>query len=693
MYDLNRARWYVNRLTAMSPSEFGARVQERILVAQEKLTGLPDLRIALDEDRYWEQFLNEESSHFFFKCREQLSWQQQFKIYFPQELDACLKTANSLVKGQIQLFKRDINLGEKITWQRDPLTKKQWPADFYANIDTRDGQLIGGVKWVWELNRHHQFVTLGKAYFLTGDEIFAQALCDQWQRWILDNPPLFGVNWTSPLEMALRLINWTWSITFIRLSPVMTKELFTQILQSIAQQATFISRHLSAHSSANNHLIGEAAGLAVIGLCFPWLPEATKWRQIGLHTLERELELQITSAGIPAEQAISYLSFILDFNLIIWRLADLNAQEVPAIWFERLSAAADFIIHLLDDAGHIPAIGDSDDAWVVRLDDRQDVTNYQSILATAAVLLARPDLKACARRWDEKSHWLLGEEGRRIFTQLPAAKSEPGSRLFSNGGYAVMRGPGRVLVADCGPLGYLSTAAHGHADALSLTLSVDNKPFLVDPGTYAYQEGGDWRDYFRSTSAHNTVVVDGQNQSEIKGTFLWGRKAKARVLSWQPGPDLDIFMAEHDGYAKFGVIHKRVVLFHKPDLLLIGDELLGNGHHLIEQLWHLFPSYRAEIVEDRIKLSNSKHMREMKIVDGSAEEVSIHCGEKDPIQGWYSPHYGQKIPAPVIRIAGQRKLPARITTIFSLNDSLRIENHAEKITKLMRTLNDAWEQR
>ena len=487
----------------------------------------------------------------------------------------------------------------------------------------------------------------------------------QWSQWIEDNPPLRGVNWTSALELALRLINWAWAIAFARQSPALTKSLFNQIMRFIAEQSVYISRHLSAYSSANNHLIGEAAGLAVVGLCFPWLRHAAEWCDIGFRILEREIERQISTDGVPVEQATHYLAFVLDFNLIVWKLAQLNGFDPPRVWDERLGAACTFITHITDDAGHVPAIGDSDDAWVVQLDDRNEVNNFRALLATAAVLLKRSDLKACAYRWDEKSQWLLGEPGRLAFEALPVTSPELGSRLFAAGGYGVMRASGRVIVSDFGPLGYLSTAAHGHADALNLLVSVDGFPFIVDSGTYAYQEGDMWRGFFRSTAAHNTVVIDGQNQSEIQGTFLWGRKAKAHLLLWQPGSDVDILMAEHDGYAKFGIIHRRLVMFHKPDWLVVGDELLGRGRHQVEQFWHLPPSFKADVVNNRILITDSQHTWEMIVDNISPTSISILYGEKDPIQGWFSSRqYAHKIPAITIRIAVNKMLPARLATIF-----------------------------
>ena len=174
MADLKKARWYIRRLISMSAAEMGHRFQQRLTVVQDQILGLPDCGISTDNSMSWEPFLHESQSAFFFLWEERPSIQQRFKTTFPQEYDATLHTAESLIKHNFRLFHKIIKLGERISWQADPLTQTCWPNEFYAHIDTRDGKTNGGVKWVWELNRHHHFVTLGKAYFLSGDERFAQ---------------------------------------------------------------------------------------------------------------------------------------------------------------------------------------------------------------------------------------------------------------------------------------------------------------------------------------------------------------------------------------------------------------------------------------------------------------------------------------------------------------------------------------
>jgi uncharacterized heparinase superfamily protein len=685
--------WYLRRLQAMSLAEITYRLRQQAVLFQERRRNVANANTAVTDG--WEIFRQGEplpTLPGFLTTERQAYWQKQF----PQGYESTLAIAGQIVGGTLSLLGCDISISADSVWQQDPRSHRAWPDAFHADVDTRDGRTIGGVKWVWELNRHHHLVTLGKAYCLTDEEQFAAEACRQIESWIDGNPPLRGVNWSNALELAVRLINWCWTLAMVRSSAALTPEFFARVQQSIVAQASYIARHLSGYSSANNHLIGEAAGLAVVGFCFPWLPEAEKWQSTGLNVLERELSRQIYPDGVPAEQAISYLAFILDFNLLAWRLAELSGRSVAPIWPIRLSAACDFIATIMDEKGHVPGLGDSDDAWVVRLDDRPETNNYRSILASAAVLLNRPDLKGVAGCWDEKSHWLLGEDGRQKFEQLSGIIPELVSYSFATGGYSVMRAPGCVITVDHGPLGYLSTAAHGHADALSLTVSLDGRPFLIDPGTYAYQEGEAWRDFYRSTAAHNTVEVDGQNQSERLGTFLWGRKAAGRLHQWRSTTEYDFCLTSHDGYtSSMGVTHRRAVYFHKPYWLLIMDCLSGNGNHHLAQWWHFHPRWRVEMAGEFFTISDQSRINWLWTSATKTETAAtriIRTGETDPIQGWYSARYGHQEPAPVLTVSGSFQLPVQLVALFCFDEQMTAVEFRRQKAQILRSFENVWQE-
>ena len=176
-----------------------------------------------------------------------------------------------------------------------------------------------------------------------------------------------------------------------------------------------------------------------------------------------------------------------------------------------------------------------------------------SLIATGAVLFKRPDLAAKAGALDGKTATLLGVEAVRRLAQLkqrapqrlPAARGSSPSRATTCS-VTASRSPDEVrLLVDAGPLGYLSIAAHGHADALSLMLSIGDREILIDPGTYAYHTDPAWRRYFRSTLAHNTVGIDELDQSVQAGNFMWTDHARARCIEFDAGGDPQRFVGEH----------------------------------------------------------------------------------------------------------------------------------------------------
>ncbi|OQY47185.1 MAG: hypothetical protein B6242_05660 [Anaerolineaceae bacterium 4572_78] len=663
--NLQKLSWYINRLKSMSTSEISYRLKQRGMTEKERLANLGRIKSEFSIQFYddmWEIF-HTDKIPFFFSWAERENIRQTYHDHFAENYQATLASADALLADKITIFGQQLDVRHPPDWHQDPLTKRYWDYKFHANIDTRDGKKVGGVKWVWELNRCYHVVTLAKAYFLSDDEKYAQAVCKQITHWIKNNSPYQGVNWTSSLELAIRLINWTMALAFIRQSPALTRHVFETVFQSIHIQSDYIINHLSAHSSANNHLIGELAGLAIIGISFPYLPNSQALHDTGLFALIRETERQIYSDGVPTEQATHYLAFSLDFSLLAWRLAELNEIRIPEMLLERITVACHFIRTIMDKHGNVPSIGDSDDAWVVRLNTQSHANHFTSILNTVSIIVDNPDWQVMDM--DEKTFWLMGEKCL-ITEKSETAPQTFTSHAFKEGGYCVMRHDETIITFDCGELGYLTTAAHGHADNLNVIINRHDKPLLIDPNTYAYHEGYEWRDYFRGTAAHNTIVIDEQNQSEMRGAFLWGRKANTKLLHWESTSEHDFAIAEHDGYKHLGVTHRRSVFFHKPDWLVIADDILGTESHIFEQFWHL-PQNCSLVISDDYAIWTPESTTGITMFwDASELNFDVHKGQISPIQGWLSNHYGHIEPAYVLRLHGETMLPIRLVNVCYL---------------------------
>ncbi len=230
---------------------------------------------------------------------------------------------------------------------------------------------------------------------------------------------------------------------------------------------------------------------------------------------------------------------------------------------------------------------------------------------------------------------------------------------------------GLYLAFDCGPFGYEPVPIHGHADALSFDLYAYGRSLITDCGVYSYHLGEDWRRYFRGTSAHNTVVVDGKDQSILLEAGRVYRMAQATLHQWVSNERFDLVDGSHDGYCRLAdpVIHRRKILFVKPEYWIIVDLLTGRpGQHRLEQYFHLMP-WAVPILDRETKAVRVEcdGAAAITIVPARAEslEAEVTAGATDPIQGWVSFFSGEKVAAPVIKYSRNVQIPSGlVTTVY-----------------------------
>jgi len=588
-------------------------------------------------------------------------WLRHVEQFDPQ---LYVDAAEHVLGGHISVFAlADTQLGSTPRWNRDPRTGREAPLRFGKTLDYRDENLVGDIKYLWEPNRHLQLVTLAQAYRLTDDDRYLNGIRLQLTSWFDQCPYLKGPNWASSLELAIRLINWSivWRL-IVGLNCQLFlddggNELRDRWLSSIHQHLHFIAGHLSRYSSSNNHLIGEAAGLFIGACTWPHWPITKDWKQRGYDTLLRQALLQNSLDGVNREQAVSYQQFVLDF-LIVSALVGRDAGvEFPADFWKRIEAMLEYLASIMDVCGNVPMIGDSDDGYVLQLAQQKDFCPYRSLLATGALLFQRPEFKHKAGSLDDKTRWLLGDNATIDYSTLPAmsASALPMRRAFPEGGYYILGDQFETaeeirLLVDCGPLGYLSIAAHGHADALSLMLSVGGREFLVDPGTFAYHTMRRWRDYFRGTSAHNTVRIDGLDQSEIGGNFMWVRHAQTRCEKWELGPDMDRFSGSHDGYGHLPdpVTHRRDLCLNKLQRSIqVTDILECHGQHRAERFWHFSEHCRVRLEDNAIVAINDGVQVRISPQVGNVNAVLLNGDESSP-GGWISRRFDVKQPTTTV---------------------------------------------
>ncbi|MDC8757617.1 heparinase II/III family protein [Janthinobacterium fluminis] len=577
------------------------------------------------------------------------------------EAAACVADAAAIRAGRVTLFaERAFEVGAEPQWNRDPLSGILGPAGFSGAIAITDRQLVGDIKHVWELNRHLHLVRLAQAHCIEAGAGHDQALAAQLRGWLEQCPPLRGPNWTSSLEIGIRLINWSliWQLMGGEASPMFAgaagQRLRADWLASIYAHCLYLQRHLSRHSSANNHLLGELAGLYVGACAWPCWPQSARWRAAAKGELEQQAIAQYSGDGVNREQAFSYHVFSAEFLVVAGLYGQACGDPLSAPYWQSLRRSLHFLAAVRDVGGHVPMVGDADDGMVFRLEPGAGGARAELLLALGAALAG--GAAACL-----SARWLLAALPGPLPAAFAPAAGAPGDWNFAEGGYLLFGSrfgeAGEIKgMFDCGPLGYLGIAAHGHADALALTLSVCGEECLVDPGTYSYWQDQQWRDYFRGTSAHNTVRVDGQDQSVSGGRFMWLRKAAVTLERMPASAQSFDCRASHDGYLRLAdpLRHSRSVRFEADGAKLhVSDCFAAAGGHSIEQFWHLAPGLDVRV--DGLTATVRGRAFQMRVeFAGAGLDLALLRGVEAPPLGWFSRSYEAKEASPVLRVSTQQ---------------------------------------
>ena len=578
---------------------------------------------------------------------------------FPHKLQDVIKDAEQICWHEFDLLGSGlVSLGHPIDWHVDPVSGYRWPKQFFSELRaTRKTPSGSDVKFPWELSRMQHLPTLGKAYHLTKDERYAREIVEQVTHWLDDNSCPYGVNWSCPMDVAIRILNIIWGYLFSQHATVVTNEFRSRLALSIFQHGQFILFNLEYGLRDNgsvvngNHYLSNVVGLLHLGLLCPEIKAAKTWKNIGLNALIAEMDRQVYPDGVNFESSISYHRLVLELFTAGALICKANGITLPDRFWQRLERMFDFVLSVTRPDAHAPIVGDADDGRLYVLSDygRWDRTDFRYLLSIGAVLFGRGDMKAYAGGVSEDAFWLLGPSAIRTFTDLLCDSDDLKSQAFPNAGLYVMRQADRYLLASCGNVGTDGVGNHKHNDLLSFELYAGDKPFIVDPGAYVYTRNPDWRNKFRSTAYHNTVVIDRREQNRFESKRVFAMKLDAAVIvhEWLSTPLIDRLDVEHTGYARFDppVHHRRIFVFNKQEgTWEIVDYLTGEGEHTAEWYFHFdcgieLTTNGEGILRTRCKGTN--------LEISATAEIPLVFRIAD---GWVSRRYGHKIPAKVLII-------------------------------------------
>lgn len=668
----------LDKLRAMSLAEIASRTSYAMLVAVERRQVASDGlgRETESARRRWHDMVavrrREVRSAFFPSLSARDTLRTLFAPHGPYaaEADKARRVAALAREHVFEFFGQRFAFGPEIDWHADPVTGRAWPKVFHRDVPIHEGsRAIGDVKYVWELNRHQFLIDLGKAYWLFDDDAAASAVYRIVRHWIDANPYGIGVNWSCALEPAFRTWSWLWAYHFCAADPRLDDDTHVRWLRSFDQHGRFLYRHLEYYSSPFNHLIGEASTLYALGLLFPEMPDAARWQKRGRRVLLERLASEFHADGGSVEQSTFYHHATLGFYILASLLGEANGDPFPVEVERAIERGVEFSMRLMQPDGRVPSIGGADDGKCIRL-EHLPFWDFRPFQAIGAARYGRGDFRYAAGRFYEDALWLLGPAGRERFDAVPSETPLSAAALRDSGYYVLRSGwtpEADYLCFDCGEQAAglrtddVPSAAHGHADCLSVILWLGGRPVLVDPGFFCYNGDPDWEVRFRGTAAHNTAAIDGADQSRHVSKMAWCRVFTPSPEAWIAGPRGGAAGGSHDGYARTaGVVHRRAVWLHESGCALICDQFTGAGSHRLELNFQFAPGAAALSGGSAALFDHA----ELVWTGTAAVEPRLRCGEADAGGGWIAPSLGVRRPAPRLTLAAEFRAP--VTTFLTL---------------------------
>lgn len=548
---MKKITWYLNRLKAMNMGEICWRFQQKNLQKQERRKyykeNLPVYEFELPDEL---KNLNAQVD------RISINWNnEKFTVFKEQNLFGVYS---------YNKYKR--------AWDAGFQTENVWPTDQCSyDISISQREDIGDIRTNWELNRHYQFAGMAKSFYVTGDFSILEELQELFYDWNNKNHFLCGVEWTSAMEIAIRVNSWIYTYCFLNKAfekyNLENNKILKDISRSIIVMADYIVKHRAKYSSANNHLIVEMYAVGMSGIFFDYKP----WEKLAFNILTEELPRQNYADGVNKEMSLHYQSFVMEAYGLLTLEMKHNHIKIPQIWEEYLLNMSEFMCDCCGEYGETVVFGDNDEGKILDLSG-EHFDHYRYVLDLMGSVL--PKRYSKMENIHENLCWILEGDSQDSVLQKHCYYS-PEVKCYKEGGYTLWRSKNnKVLIGiDHADLGFGSLAAHGHADALSFQMFIEGMPVFVDPGTYNYHVPKKTRDEFRATKNHNTVCVDNQNQAEILGPFLWGKRYKISNVEFDNESEKKCIMTAELQNSSY--VHRRKFAYNKANQLIIEDVVQG----------------------------------------------------------------------------------------------------------------------
>ncbi len=537
-----------------------------------------------------------------------------------------------------------IDLGESINWHQDYKTGFSWPPQYFKSIDYNNPERPSDVKFPWEVSRMQWLMPAGQAYLLTGDERYPTAVRNVINNWIDNNPYANSINWSCTMEVALRILTWTWFFHVFHKSTAWSDQTFrVKFLCSLYLHADFTERHLEFSDINGNHYTADAAGLVFAGLFWSTGKAPERWHKAGWQILCEELPRQVFPDGVDFEASVPYHRLVLELFFLPAYYRQKCGFGIPEFYKERVVNMARFTAAYSRQDGSVPLWGDADDARALPFGD-QSINDHRYLLGLVGTAWDVQELKNFFSGPRSEIFWLLGCDNCDSLTSNGNPLSKRTSQAFAQGGFYVMRNNTDHVFIDCGPVGMGGRGGHGHNDCLSFEAFLDGVHLISDCGAYLYTASYDERNKFRSTAYHNTPMVDNEEINRFIGRdYLWTLQndATPSVLQWTTNRSFDYFAGCHSGYARLEeqvIPIRSISLDHQRHALIIYDVFQGSGIHDISISLHLALGVGVERIDKNVLVLSRGNERTFSLIWYDEQQWPLLIGE-----GHVSPSYGVKV--------------------------------------------------
>lgn len=553
-----------------------------------------------------------------------------------------------------------------IDWYLDPVRGLSFPRGIRHtdwNLQTmRPGN--ADIKYPWELARCQHWPVLGQAWLLTGKEAYAAEIKEELDDFMAANPVGVGINWTCTMDVALRALNWAIGLQLVRNCAALDEVFWRRAYDHLYEHGVFIYANLeNKYEVTSNHFLSNVVGLYFLASVFSELEQGRAWNEFCRESLEREIAVQVLDDGADYESSVPYHRLVVEMFLGAARLADWRREPLSQAYRAKLAKMVDFLAGVLRPDGLMPQIGDADDGRLHILSGYggwkpQDARH---LFAPAALTLAEPRwLQHCGPHGAWEAAWWGFDIRGVMFQDGPPPDN---TTLYRQAGLAIARKGGTYLAVSNGIVGTKGFGNHKHNDQLGFEFHVDGQPLLVDPGSFVYTCDPEARNLFRGTGYHNTVVVDGVEQNELRPEWLFRlfETAHAEHLSFVVSEAAVEYRGRHVGYTRLTppLIHERAFYVSLGGgILRIVDRFKGQGAHEFNWHFHLAPGVAARIESDQyVVLKAGRRQYRMQAPVGL--RATAHAA-------WYSPSYGVRVRCSALQWHGRLDIDVERCLEFKL---------------------------